>query len=465
MPPFTSTYPFLLSFVVSMAVVEAVPKVVVEHVALDSFIDDRAPSDWMEAFFMALGTTKDGDAEIFAEIPEDVVEDVVKTLTKKDNEDNVVKATPVVMGALKLFSRKVRTAMRQHTAPDQGAEQSAPVSATGAATAHTESRPKRRIADVLDQMDDGQFDPLTDQERIEYHMNYKMVTGGVPADNAEASPDQIAALKTKVDTGAAPYADFAVFVPHGVRFAKLRKFDAQVFVNNSLQQRVLRGPSNLASWLDSWRVFRTAMLSIKAAAPQTLDDYANGIQMLCNIHPSADDWGLIYAADEVMRHEIWNKIRDEMVLDKEWPEVTPWDAVIKKSCYGSGDPKRMHWWFLHVLAPAQRGGKNLVKAVEGTSLIPAPDGLFGNTASSSRGPAALTMGPGAGAAGGKGSARPSRNQRRTKANKGANTQGYGKGSANGNYESDGGKGKSKGHSKGKDHYGGKGKKGHKNNTK
>ena len=92
-----------------------------------------------------------------------------------------------------------------------------------------------------------------------------------------------------------------------------------------------------------------------------------------------------------MRHEIWDKIKDEMVIEGCWPEKVPWDTVIAKSVYGSGDQKRMHWWFLHVLAPASRGGKNLVKAVEGTSLIPAPDGLFGNTASATRAPAPQTQ--------------------------------------------------------------------------
>ena len=434
----------------------ATPKALVEHVILDSFLDDRAPKDWTDAFFTALGTTKDGDAEVFAEIPADIVDEVIKNLSMKNADGVDVKITPVAMGGLRLFTRKVRTAMLEKANP--GGAKTGPTTEDPEATKAAETRPKRKIADVLDQMDDGHFEPLTDTERLEYFTNYRMVTGGVPADNAEASPDQVAAMKVKIESGAAPYADFAVFVPHGVRFAKLRKFDAQVFVNNSLQQRVLRGPSNLVSWMDSWRVFRTVMLSLKAASPQTLDDYANGIQMLCNIHPSTDDWGLIYAADEVMRHEIWDKIRDEMVLENAWPEITPWDAVIKKSVYGSGDSKRMHWWYLHVLAPAQRGGKNLLKVVEGTSLIPAPDGLFGNTASSSRPPAGSTAAPAASTSGKGSRGRPSRQQRR---NRTADQAAPPSGKGYQNYmDSDNFKGKAKGAKKGKDFQNnGKGKKG------
>ena len=274
------------------------------------------------------------------------------------------------------------------------------------------------------------------------------MTGGAPPEQAEASPDQIAALRSKMEAGGAPYADFAVFVAHGARFAKLRKFDAQVFVNNVLQQRVLRGPSNFQSWMDSWRVFRTAMLSLKEASPQTLDDYAHGIQTLVNIHPSADDWGLIYAADEVMRHEVWGKIKDEMVLDGEWPEVCPWNEVIKRSVYGSGDTKRMHWWFLHVLAPSQHGGKALVRSVEGTSLIPSPDGLFGNTAVQSRSVGASSGEVNVGEKGGR--KRLTRTERRQKALS-SMWQDSSFASGSGGYQADKGKGKnfSKGNGKGK----------------
>ena len=182
--------------------------------------------------------------------------------------------------------------------------------------------------------------------------------------------------------------DFAVFAPHGKRFAKIRKFDAQVFVNNQLQQRVMRGPSNYASWVDSWNVFRTAMLSLNEASPQVLDDYQRGICSLVQIHPEA--WGLIFAADEIMRSEIWDDMRDELVTDGRWPDSHPWNLVIKLSTFGSGDTKRSHWWYLHVLAPAQRGGKELLKSLEGTSLVPSPDGLFGGTVSTSVSPSATS---------------------------------------------------------------------------
>ena len=339
---------------------------------------DAKVDDWAVPFLEALGATTDSDPEAVGEIPDDVIGPIIAKLTRKTADGETVEIRPLDMGKLRLFIKKVRGG--------EPKAQEVAVTVTKKEADKTDDRPKKRLSDVLDQMDDTPFEPLTESERLMYHKNYVDITGGEPGLECKASSDQIAALKAKMDAGNAPYADFAVFVPHGKRFAKIRKFDAQVFVHNTLQQRVMRGPANFTSWLDSWMVFRTAMLSLKAASPQVLDDYSRGLRNLCQIHPEA--WGLIYAADEIMRGEVWDDMRDELLNESRWPEACPWNEVIKLSTFGSGDAKRNHWWFLHVQAPAQRGGKDLVKTLDGTSLLPSPDGLFGISASSSAGGAA-----------------------------------------------------------------------------
>ena len=119
---------------------------------------------------------------------------------------------------------------------------------------------------------------------------------------------------------------------------------------------------------------------------------------------------------------------------------------------------------LHVLAPAQHGGKALLKSVEGTSLIPSPDGLFGNTGAQSR-----SIDAGAGDSNGDKSSRrrPKRMERRQKA-LASMWQGDAMASGSGGYYMDKGKGKNhnKGNGKGKN-KGGKsyGKDGGKDNGK
>ena len=338
----------------------------------------KVKEEWAKVFLEALGADGDADPESIAEIPDEVVDPLILSLERSVEGDTKQKIKPIEIGQLRVFMKKLRGSVAGDAPPTKEApsEQTKDVDIKG----------KKRMAEVLDQMDDGHYEPLTESERMQYNQNYVDVTGGEPSLETKASTDQIAALKSRLTSGRAPYVDFAVFVPHGKRFAKIRKFDAQVFVNNSLQQRVLRGPGNYASWVDSWNVFRTAMLSLKAASPQVLDDYQRGIFSLVQIHPEA--WGLVYAADEVMRSEVWDDMRDELVTEGRWPSMHPWNLVIKLSTFGCASGKRSHWWYLHVLAPAQKGGKELIKSLEGTSLVPSPDGMFGGTVSTSVAPTA-----------------------------------------------------------------------------
>ena len=93
--------------------------------------------------------------------------------------------------------------------------------------------------------------------------------------------------------------------------AKVMKFNTQVFVDGALQSRMLRGPSDFASWECSWAVFRSAMVMLKAAAPQTLDNYHNGIRELSTLYGPAA-WGIISLADEVNRSERWANLADDL---------------------------------------------------------------------------------------------------------------------------------------------------------
>ena len=187
------------------------------------------------------------------------------------------------------------------------------------------------------------------------------------------------------------------------------------------------------------------MVSLKAAAPQTLDDYNRGIEQLTTLYPHA--WGLIFCADELMRSEMWDKIREELEDEEEWPETVPWNKVIQMSTYGRGDAERQHWWFTHVVAPATQGGggKSTVAVLEGSSNLPAEDGLFGG--------GGRRMGTKRGYRGGNQQKKPQEYSNGGYGNKG---KGYGgKGAKSNEYSWDFNKGKGKG-GKNKSKFGGKG---------
>ena len=50
-------------------------------------------------------------------------------------------------------------------------------------------------------------------------------------------------MVTKLARGDAPYVDFGVVTPHGKRRMKMHKFEAQVFVDNQLVMKQMKGPS------------------------------------------------------------------------------------------------------------------------------------------------------------------------------------------------------------------------------
>ena len=148
------------------------------------------------------------------------------------------------------------------------------------------------MAWVLDQSDDGTFQPLSLEDRAMYRSNHRVITGGDPPEGREPSPDQLAALVTKLSRDEAPYVDFAVFTPHGRRQYRLHKFNAEVFVDGQLVKRELKGPMDFRSWKACWSTFRAAMISIRAATPATLDAYERGMEELHHLAPN--HWGILF---------------------------------------------------------------------------------------------------------------------------------------------------------------------------
>ena len=160
---------FRLPFLAMAALTGTETPKVVEEVTLGSFVEDRFPAAWLDAFLEALGTDRKGDVELFSEIPVDVIEDTIKGLVAKDDEGNEVKIKPLEMGALKVFCKKVKASM---TPPAPEEQKDSKTQVVPVEPAPTVTKMQRKVAEVLDQLDDGQYDPLTDEERRTYFSNY-----------------------------------------------------------------------------------------------------------------------------------------------------------------------------------------------------------------------------------------------------------------------------------------------------
>ena len=310
----------------------------------------KIPFALVEALLSTLGANADTLLEHLACIP---VEDVQNGLDKAKLDGDPL--TGLQRGQLLYFWKALVKA---------GTAEESPPSASVAPNASpaTDEGVKRKIADVLDQVDDSAYPMLPPDTVAQMRASYRLVTGGDPPDEERPTAEHLSALQHRISSGTAPFADFAIFGPYGRRQAKLLKFTAQVFVNGELVTKQLRGPANYEGWRAGWRVFRSAMIMVNAASPATLDRYARGIEELHLLFPGA--WGVVSMADETMRSERWD-MANELCTS-----ACPWNEIIAATAYGEGGA-HAHWWYMHVVGPltTARGSAGhagqLVAAVEG----------------------------------------------------------------------------------------------------
>jgi hypothetical protein len=419
------------------AAADASPPITLTALAASSRLDDALAAD----LWGHLDLDPELDAEEAANIPADFL---------KSTLAEFVESRGLSAGAAgritTIFAKLERHRARLDDPAPQAAAETPPTAPVVAAV------PGGKISAVLDQMDDRPYEALDMVTRAELRANHKEAVGGPPPVGKEPSSDQLAAMMSRLKKEEPPYADFAIFQPHGQRLAKYHKFDAQIFVGGTLTSQALKGPTNFTSWRDCWALFRATMISLSEVSPATLDDYERGLEQLVALHPT--QWGIIYCADELMRSEQWKKLQEGLQDSGSWPTFRPWDHVIRLSTYGGPDsPYAMqHWWSLHVIFPCQQGMRSpmaFLRGVEGTDMLPMPGGMTVTSAASS-----------SGAAPQQDRSQNTRNQQRKKQKKGAHggapwsdpypTHQNQKGNHGGK-----GKGKDKGKGGGKGKHGGK----------
>ena len=340
--------------------------------------------DVLDILLTELGFERTEPLDVVALVPSQGADELIGQL-KKD-------ANPLGLGdqgRLRAFLRRVRDEdennKKEKVTPKETPEEEKPQDHM------TKEKPvagdKRKKSEVLDQMDDGTYEQLDPDSRKKMRVRHRDVTGGNPLAASRPTAQQLAALKSRVESGDAPYTDFAVFGPYGNRLSKIRKFEAQVFVDGELKTRILRGPSNVESWSACWSVFRSAMIRLDMASPQVLDDYHEGIRQLSSLFPSA--WGIVFTADEIMRSEQWDIIHETLVDEGLQDSAFPWNKVISASAFGKATGDIRHWWDTHVLFPVQSSGAGgarvKIAEIEGSENLPTEDGRYGWVPGKNRG--------------------------------------------------------------------------------
>ena len=180
--------------------------------------------------------------------------------------------------------------------------------------------------------------------------------GGLPHPDHEPSPDQLAAVKQLLASGAPPYVDFSLYGPYGRRMLKRLMFTAFSYnvQTGTWTRQELPGPPDFQSWWRSWMVLKTTFLILGEVSPEPLDLYGEWIRSL-HYQYGPQCWWLIYQADVRMRSEEFERLRRVLQLGADvgarmppsmgiqFDPEKPWDAVFACSVHLSMVESQAFW--------------------------------------------------------------------------------------------------------------------------
>ena len=215
------------------------------------------------------------------------------------------------------------------------------------------------LSKTVDQASELEVKKLDTKTLKECRDRYYNIDEQPPPPDENPTDEQLTSFWAVVYTLGLFYADFAVWLPHWARFARRRRFTAEIINEHGERITVeLSGPGNFDLWVSSWNVFRTVVLMIGAIANGKLRRYTNKIRALWLKH-GPRCWGIIYQADVRMRSERFPESKDKLIRKHDGqnniagyvPVVDlkrPWDAVMEEAL--DNDDK---WWVDHVVDPCR----------------------------------------------------------------------------------------------------------------
>ena len=169
---------------------------------------------------------------------------------------------------------------------------------------HLPGARKVKMAAVIDQGDDAEIVAWEPARARTTMAAYRAANDGEdPPPEDEPSVDQLSALEHKVNSGASPAADFAVWRPHGQRLMRSLKLTVHHLTpGGDYVPYEVPGPPTYEDWLRAWRVFVVAMVCLNAATSTRLGLYQRKIAALAEVFGEVC-WWLVAQADARCRFE------------------------------------------------------------------------------------------------------------------------------------------------------------------
>ena len=205
---------------------------------------------------------------------------------------------------------------------------------TGGGTVTTSER-KLKFGQIIDQQDDGEFLCDAEEFRGKCYGKYSQLMGGLPLDAEDPTLEQLSALSKRVKVHKlAPYVDYGVWVPFQRRVWKSNKYTTFMMMENgTFASKLVPGPACYAHWVASFRVMRTAFITLELVSLNGLIKWEAHMERLVQRYPGC--WHLLVEAENKARSEHLSKTLMKVKLDMDtgrrppvgWSAEEPWNII------------------------------------------------------------------------------------------------------------------------------------------
>ena len=168
-----------------------------------------------------------------------------------------------------------------------------------------------KLSSVISQIDDTEILLDDGKEILKAFARYEAVygKGERPPKESEPTTEQITAIRHLLGQGSAPYADFAIFGPYGMRIMKKVKLSGVTLGRDgTVKSQEFHGPANISHWIASYMVLQNVLVMLDAVDLGHLLRYKSFIERLHDKY-GEKVWSVIYQGEVRCRLEHMPRIR------------------------------------------------------------------------------------------------------------------------------------------------------------
>ena len=182
--------------------------------------------------------------------------------------------------------------------------------------------PVKRIvknSTVLEQGSDTEVPLMLEVDMKEGYKRCYNSFKNFPSPDDDVTIEQLSGLNYYIQIGSPPWADFAIFGPHGQRLmCKLKTSGLRLHHDGTFPPVEYKGPITYRFCEQCYSILRTLLIFLDAAELGPLEQYKERIQRYGMEYPPSV-WHLIYQADHRMRKEHMERIfrKGELLKSKD----------------------------------------------------------------------------------------------------------------------------------------------------